>query len=75
MTEKSQSLASLLQRIPHSAAVMVGDTSYDLQAAEANHIPFIGCRYGFRPTEMENVTHTVLTPVEITELAERIVSE
>ncbi len=73
MTEKSQSLASLLQRIPHSCAVMVGDTAYDQKAAEANHIPFIGCRYGFRPTEMEAVEHTVLTPVEIPELAEKLV--
>lgn len=75
MTEKSQSLASLLKRIPHSAAVMVGDTTYDKNAAEANQIPFIGCRYGFRPTEMADVRHTVLTPVEIPALAEELVTK
>lgn len=75
MTEKSQSLASLLKRIPHSAAVMVGDTTYDKNAAEANQIPFIGCRYGFRPTEMADVRHTVLTPVEIPALAEELAAK
>ena len=75
MTEKSESLASLLTRIPHSCAIMVGDTDYDRKAAEANHIPFIGCRYGFRPTEMESVEYTVLTPVEIPELAEKLAKD
>lgn len=74
-TEKAQSLASLLSRIPHSAAVMVGDTIYDKKAAEANNIPFIGCRYGFRPTEMEDVPHTVRTPVEIPALAEELCAQ
>lgn len=73
MTEKAESLASLLKRIPHSAAVMVGDTSYDSQAAAVNSIPFIGCSYGFRPTELENTEHTVQTPAEIPAVAEQLV--
>ena len=73
MTEKSQSLHALLERVPHSMAVMVGDTAYDCQAAKACGIPFIGCLYGFRPAEMEaEAKHRVNTPGEIFPLAEEL---
>lgn len=73
MTEKSQSLHALLERVPHSMAVMVGDTAYDCQAAKACGIPFIGCLYGFRPAEMEaEAKHRVNAPGEIFTLAEEL---
>lgn len=44
---KSDSLRVLLQHVLPGKAVMVGDRIYDMQAAEINHIPFIGCLYGY----------------------------
>ena len=44
---KSDSLRVLLQYALPDRAVMVADRIYDMQAAEINHIPFIGCLYGY----------------------------
>ena len=69
---KDASLSLLLKRTAPEKAVMVGDTSFDLQAARKNRIPFIGCRYGFRPQEMEEAEICVSSPCEILEQAEKL---
>lgn len=51
---KSQLVADLLQELEPGFAVMVGDTSHDLEAARKNQIPAIGVSYGFgRLTEVD----------------------
>lgn len=65
MTTKGQSLGSLLAKTGCSVAVMVGDTVYDQQAAMDNKIPFLGCRYGYRPQEMEDLENAVDKPLDI----------
>ncbi|WP_040197851.1 HAD family hydrolase [Candidatus Soleaferrea massiliensis] len=49
---KTETLAMLLEKVRPDNAVMVGDRHFDLEAAKANHLPFIGCLYGFAPEEM-----------------------
>lgn len=75
MSNKGQSLRRLLEKSGIHKAVMVGDTLYDYQAAMDNHLPFIGCRYGFRPHEMQGIAHVVDSPSEIAPLALRLLGE
>lgn len=49
---KDDTLCNLLKEQKPDKAVMVGDRIYDLNAARANHIPFIGCGYGYNPSEL-----------------------
>ena len=51
---KMDTLQMLLQKVEPDAAVMVGDRHYDMEAAIYNHIPFIGCLYGYAPDEIKN---------------------
>ena len=44
---KKYSLEELLLREKPELAVMVGDRSYDKEAARYNQIPFVGCKYGY----------------------------
>ena len=67
MTTKGQSLGTLLAKTGCKTAIMVGDTVYDRQAAIDNKIPFIGCRYGYRPQEMEGLENVVDKPLDIPE--------
>ncbi len=71
METKTESLACLLQKTQAQKAVMVGDTFYDYHAAQDNHIPFIGCGYGFRPYEMETLSPVVKAPMEILPFVEQ----
>lgn len=50
---KDDSLRTLLETVSPDAAVMVGDRIFDLNAARANSIPFIGCAYGYNPEELQ----------------------
>lgn len=63
---KKDTLRLLLARETPAKAVMVGDRRYDLEAARANGIPFIGCLYGFNPEEVKTADKTVLHASEIT---------
>lgn len=72
MSSKSQSLKLLLETVQADIAVMVGDTSYDYLAAAENNIAFIGCVYGFRPKEMQEIKVKVQTPPEIVAAVEKI---
>ena len=63
---KKDTLRLLLARETPAKAVMVGDRCYDLEAARANGIPFIGCLYGFNPEEVKAADKTVRHASEIT---------
>ena len=75
MTTKGQSLNKLLKTVSPQSAIMIGDTLLDQQAAVDNHIPFIGCSYGFRPHEMCQVEHTVSKASELPDLIDALMSE
>ena len=72
MQTKSESLACLLKKTQAQEAVMVGDTLFDYHAAQDNHVPFIGCGYGFRPYEMEPLSPVVSSPMEILPLVKKL---
>ena len=44
---------------------MVGDRIFDIQAARANGIPFIGCEYGYAPEEIQDADVVVREAAEI----------
>ncbi len=62
---KIDTLGILLEEVKPDKAVMVGDRLYDLQAARANNIPFIGCLYGYGKAEMRDSDLCVKTGFEI----------
>ena len=70
---KADSLRVLLQRVQPEQAVMVGDRLYDMQAANGNHIPFIGCLYGYGAEhELDAARYCVAKPCEIPIVVERM---
>lgn len=70
---KADSLRVLLQRVQPEQAVMVGDRFYDMQAANGNHIPFIGCLYGYGAEhELDAARYCVAEPCEIPIVVERM---
>ncbi len=44
---KAQAVEKLLQQTPNEFAALIGDTSFDADAAAENRIPFIAARYGY----------------------------
>lgn len=73
MNSKVESLKALLNRVNVKKACMVGDTLFDMKAAKENNIPFIGCRYGYRPYEMEKIENTVSRAEEIPSLVRMLI--
>ena len=70
---KADSLRVLLHRIQPEQAVMVGDRFYDMQAANGNHIPFIGCLYGYGAEhELDAAQYWVTEPCQIPIIVERL---
>ncbi len=70
--DKCATLKLLLQRLTPSQAVMVGDRIFDIEAARANHIPSVGCLYGFNPSEAKKADYTVQSVPEITPILLRL---
>lgn len=64
---KSEVLRALLKKMEPVQACMVGDRCFDILAAEDNHIPVIGCAYGYAPEEIKNADCVVQKPEEILE--------
>lgn len=62
---KKETLGLLLEAVSADKAIMVGDRIYDMQAAEKNNLPFIGCAYGYNPEEMKSADFTAYHPSEI----------
>ena len=52
---------------------MVGDRKFDIQAARANGIPFIGCAYGYAPQEIREADLVVKEPAEILPAVETLI--
>lgn len=63
--KKSDTLRLLLEKVNPNKAIMVGDRIYDKEAAYANNIPFIGCKYGFNADEVADADVAVNSPSEI----------
>ena len=75
LPNKGLTLAKLIRTAEAERAVMVGDTLYDKAAADDNGIPFIGCRYGYRPHEMEGLPHVADTPMDIYPLVKELLKD
>lgn len=69
---KIDTLRMLLERLEPVFAVMVGDRSFDLEAARENHLPFIGCAYGYCPSEIQEANAIVTAPLEIPQAVRRL---
>lgn len=70
---KIHSLEMLLDKCRPVWAVMVGDRIYDLEAAKANSLPFIGCLYGYSaPGELDECKYSVSDVSEIPRIIEQI---
>lgn len=72
-TGKAQNLKAILEDLKPAAAVMVGDRSHDMEAARENRIPFIGCRYGFLPDEVNGADICVEKGGEIYGAVKRLI--
>ncbi|WMJ23533.1 HAD family hydrolase [Paludicola sp. MB14-C6] len=70
---KNDTLEMLLKRVNPTKAVMVGDRYYDKDAARYNHIPFIGCLYGFKSSDVEDADIAVKSPIDIYEAVETLI--
>lgn len=63
---KADTLRMLLHRVSPDQAFMVGDRCFDREAAAANHIPFIGCGYGYgREKELDGSDYLIASPLEL----------
>ena len=72
---KKYSLEELLLREKPELAVMVGDRSYDKEAARYNQIPFVGCKYGYgKPEELSDCKYSVETALELSGIIDEIIS-
>ena len=72
---KKYSLEELLLREKPELAVMVGDRSYDKEAARYNQIPFVGCKYGYgKPEELSDCKYSVETALELSRIIDEIIS-
>ena len=53
---------------------MVGDRSYDKEAARYNQIPFVGCKYGYgKPEELSDCKYSVETALELSRIIDEII--
>ena len=72
---KKYSLEELLLREKPELAIMVGDRSYDKEAARYNQIPFVGCKYGYgKPEELSDCKYSVETALELSRIIDEIIS-
>lgn len=70
---KSDVLGQLLKEIVPAHACMAGDRKFDLEAARANGIPFIGCAYGYAPGEIQKADIIIHKFGELTGAAEALI--
>lgn len=69
ITSKGEMAARALRELGPAPAVMIGDRLSDRDAAEANGIPFIGCRYGYgRDGELDGLDCAVDSPSDLVRL-------
>lgn len=72
---KADTLGMVLEKIRPHRAVMVGDRSHDWQAAKENHLPFVGCQYGYLPQEVEGADICVGCVEEIPQAVEILLKD
>lgn len=75
LPSKSLNLKKLIERTGAKRAIMVGDTLFDKEAADDNGIPFIGCKYGYRPHEMEGLPYVADEAAQIYTFVKEILKE
>lgn len=63
--DKGKIIGKMMEDTGCQKACMVGDRMFDIRAARANHIPFIGCAYGYAPEEIREADIVVHHPGEI----------
>ncbi|HEX2985389.1 MAG TPA: HAD family hydrolase [Caproiciproducens sp.] len=67
---KADTLGLLLNRVKPEAALMVGDRYFDRDAAAVNHIPFVGCSFGYgKFQELEGADYLIRSPMELLKIA------
>lgn len=72
---KTELLASIIRTYDCAGNVaMVGDRHFDAEAARNNHAPFIGCKYGLFPDEIEASHPDAILedPLELPSAVERL---
>ena len=70
---KTESLKYLIKRIKANKICMVGDRKFDMDAARQNHIPFIGCEYGYAPEEIKQADIIVSSPSAIYDAVKQLI--
>lgn len=74
-SNKTELLASLIHDFDCAGTtVMVGDRHFDAEAARNNGVPFIGCKYGLFPDEIEQARPEAVleNPLELLGAVERL---
>lgn len=70
---KADSLQNLIAQTQAQAAVMVGDRTFDIEAARQNHILCIGCMYGLSPSEAQHADILVQSPAQIPQAVQQAI--
>ena len=70
---KIETLKLLLEQEKPTAAVMVGDRCFDIEAGKKNGLKTIGCRYGFQPAESEEADVVIDSAYDIYEAVKRLI--
>ena len=70
---KAEVLTKLLEKLNCQKACLVGDRKFDLEAARVNHIPLIGCGYGYAPNEIQEADVVINKPLEILEVIDYLI--
>jgi len=73
--DKGELVRQLLEQSSASAAVMVGDRSFDIEAADINGIASVGCLYGYGPDEAAKATLTVSTAWQIPDVVMQLLRQ
>jgi haloacid dehalogenase superfamily, subfamily IA, variant 1 with third motif having Dx(3-4)D or Dx(3-4)E len=69
---KKETLKMLLNKLNPAKALMVGDRIFDIEAAQHNNIPSIGCTYGYNPEETNQADYIVNNPSEILPVVKKV---
>ena len=64
-TDKRFVLREMLETLQPENVVMVGDRKYDKDAAAYNGIPFVGCTYGYSPSEIKDAAFLANSGTEL----------
>ncbi|RKZ09175.1 hypothetical protein DRQ25_07305 [Candidatus Fermentibacteria bacterium] len=73
---KTERVGSIISSTGSSVTIMVGDRYHDIEAAEENSIPSIGCLYGYgRADEMRKADYGVNSPAEIVDIIKKLTAE